>query len=765
MIFRNKSVAIISVAAIVAVTTLLLAVLGAAYYTVERKRGLAALDDELDTTTDQLAASLSLPIWNCDEAVMAKTLEGVFYNSNIYGVIIRANEKTLIRVRDAGWSVIQPEGPFPENGLLDKHKEIVRADRVLGSVRVFGTPKFVEIELKNDLYLIFTIILSVDLILVVSISLFQWHLILKPLRVIERYADSVSVGAEGGKIAAAGFRGELEGLRVSIEKMVDLLAARYAALQRESLRSRESEEQYRMLVESINAGVFQSTVTGTFLQMNKMVPRIAGYDSIEELMPKPANALYPNPADRDRVIERLMRDGEIRDMELQCRKKDGTLCWISLNAVLQRDKAGQPVRIMGVVNDIEERKRVETERLRLEEQFHQMQKMESVGRLAGGVAHDLNNLLSPIIGFSEMLVDESMEKDQIEEAASEILSAGNRARDIVRQLLAFSRKHVLEMRTLDLNLVVEGFGKLLRRIIRENVEIDMRLLRPLPLIRGDVGQLEQVIMNLSVNAQDAMPEGGILKIETGVVDLAAAFADRNDKRMDESTEPEPHVLLCFSDTGLGMDKETQSHLFEPFFTTKEIGKGTGLGLAAVYGIVKQHGGNIWVYSAPGRGTTFKLYFPVSESVVVSDHSEDFVTPAEQTGTETILIVEDNEPARQMVQTVLKRKGYTILGSHNGESALSVLEQYPGPVDLLLTDVIMPGMNGRELYHRAVEKRPGLSVIYMSGYTDDMIGHHGVLEEGVNFLQKPFSTRALVAKVREVLQLRMARDNLGKEVHG
>lgn len=391
------------------------------------------------------------------------------------------------------------------------------------------------------------------------------------------------------------------------------------------------------------------------------------------------------------------------------------------------------------------RKRTEMEKSQMEAQFHQAQKMESVGRLAGGVAHDLNNLLSPILGYGEMLLDEFIEGDDRKESVAQIVNAGERARDLVRQLLAFSRKQVLELKPIDLNNTVNGFKKLLRRTIREDVVIQFIPAPSIPHIRGDVGQLEQIIMNLMVNAQDAMPDGGILTIETAVTHLDDGYAAAYHDVM-----PGRFVMLAVSDTGHGMDTETQMQIFEPFFTTKEKGKGTGLGLATTYGIVKQHGGGIRVHSKPGQGTTFKIYLPALETTGCLAETTPAIPAEDLSGDETILLVEDSNWVRDMAGTLLKRQGYTVLVAENGTKALSVLENHDGTVHLLLTDVVMPGMNGKALFDLIRAKYPDMKVLYMSGYMDHEIVHHGVLDEGMQFIQKPFSVLALAAKVRETL---------------
>ena len=385
------------------------------------------------------------------------------------------------------------------------------------------------------------------------------------------------------------------------------------------------------------------------------------------------------------------------------------------------------------------------ERDKLEHQFRQAQKMESIGRLAGGIAHDLNNLLSPILGYGELLVEDLAEEDPRHDSAKEIVNAGVRAGELVRQLLAFSRKQTLDYTQVDINRLYENFVKLLRRTIREDIEIKATLADSLPMVRGDIGQLEQVVMNLCVNSQDAMPEGGLLYFETKVVELDEEYAaDR------QGVTPGEYVMLSITDTGIGMSEEISRQVFEPFFTTKEKHKGTGLGLATVYGIVKQHGGNIWCYSEEGKGATFKIYLPVSIGDMQDiDQIKEAEVGREGSG-ETVLVVEDNIQLRAMAITVLSRNGYNVFAAASGSDALELCRQKNGKVDLLLTDVVMPEMNGRELSEKIIDIYPHIRVLFMSGYPEDILSLQNNLGREVPYMQKPFSVNSLLLKVREAL---------------
>jgi two-component system, cell cycle sensor histidine kinase and response regulator CckA len=385
-----------------------------------------------------------------------------------------------------------------------------------------------------------------------------------------------------------------------------------------------------------------------------------------------------------------------------------------------------------------------TARKQLEAQFLQAQKMEAIGILAGGVAHDFNNLLNVINGYCELVLEDTAEDDPKHNDLEQISLAGKRAASLTSQLLAFSRKQILQPEILDLNDAVIGMSSMLRRLIRESIDL-VTIARPdLGLINADPGQIQQIVMNLAVNARDAMPHGGKLTIETANVDLDEDYA-----REHPDVKAGPHVMLAISDNGLGMDDGTKSHLFEPFFTTKGKGEGTGLGLSTVYGIIKQSNGFIWVYSELGKGTTFKMYFPRAEGDLSRLTGEGQLEQRAR-GTETVLITEDESSVRALAARILRDRGYTVLEASNGKQALDIAKEYAGEIHLALTDVVMPGIGGRELVSQLASVRPGIRALYVSGYTDDAIVHHGILDTGVAFLQKPFTVESLARKVREVI---------------
>jgi PAS domain S-box-containing protein len=384
-----------------------------------------------------------------------------------------------------------------------------------------------------------------------------------------------------------------------------------------------------------------------------------------------------------------------------------------------------------------------SQRRHLEEQLLHAQKMESIGRLAGGVAHDFNNLLTPIMGYSEFLKMDLPENSPATAKVDNILKAADKARTLVQQLLSFSRKQILDMKILDLNQVIISFTEILRRTIPENIEIHFNLMADTCGIRADMQQLEQIIMNLVVNANDAIVGNGIISIETAVVSLDSEYC-----RQREGVTPGRYVMLAVTDNGSGMDKETLANIFEPFFTTKGVGSGTGLGLATVYGLVKQHGGNIWVYSEPGRGTTFKIYFPIIDDMPVDAQTETSRQVTFPKGKGTILLVEDNAMARAMVHELLGMHGFEVIVAEGPKQALQMIEDQQ--MELLVTDVVMPDMTGPELYELLLKSHPDLKVLFMSGYTSNVIVHHGILDEGINFIQKPFAVNEFAERVKAVL---------------
>ncbi len=515
-----------------------------------------------------------------------------------------------------------------------------------------------------------------------------------------------------------------------------LICSFNAALRSAQEALRRSELNFRSLVTNAPYGICRCNAAGIVLDANPALVRMMGYSSASELVGRNLANLYSDSHQWFTVADHVRSRQEFTGMLADWSRKDGAPISVRLSG---RTFTGEQETLFFELfaEDV-------TEQRRLEQQLRQAQKMEAVGRLAGGIAHDFNNLLMVISGYCEFLLERIGSDPALRGPAQEIANASNRATSLTRQLLAFSRKQMLTPKVLDLNEVVTENLKMLNRLIGEDIDLVMVPGTELGAVKADPGQIEQVIMNLAVNARDAMPRGGRLTIETSNVTLDADYA-----RFHAPVSPGEYIMLAISDTGQGMDVETQNHIFEPFFTTKGH-KGTGLGLSTVYGIIKQSGGYIWVYSESGKGTSFKIYLPrvsaTGETIDVQQHE----SAAVEVGHETILVVEDELNLRRLARQYLEKQGYTVLEAADGSAAITISSSYPGPIHLLLTDVIMPGMNGKELAQRLTSLRPETRVLYMSGYTENVIGHNGTLDNGVTLLPKPFTLPALRSKVREVL---------------
>ena len=499
---------------------------------------------------------------------------------------------------------------------------------------------------------------------------------------------------------------------------------------------RDANEHLAAVIQSSPLAIYTLDPTSTVRTWNRAAETLYGWPA-EEVIGRPLPTVAQDMEDHLRMRDRALRGEAVRGVEVTRRRKDGASINISLSVAPLHDAAGRVTGMLSIAADL-------TEMRQLEVQYRQAQKMEAVGRLAGGIAHDFNNLLTAIIGTTSLVLEDMGLESRARLDIQEIEKAAKRAAGLTRQLLIFSRQQVLEPRALDLNALVGNLEKMLHRLIGEDIELRTKPSAALGAVRADPGQIEQAIVNLVVNARDAMPKGGRLTIETADVEL-----DRSYAAAHVPFQPGPYVLLAISDTGVGMDGATKARLFEPFFTTKEPGRGTGLGLATVYGIVKQSGGYVWAYSELGHGTTFKINLPrVAETPERPESATGTPTPVR--GSETVLVVEDQEEVRKLTKRVLEGRGYAVLAARNGAEALEIVARHPTRIHLMITDVVMPGMNGRELAELACARRRDLKVLYVSGYTGEAVLQHRLLEAGVAFLQKPFTPDALARKTREVL---------------
>jgi len=513
---------------------------------------------------------------------------------------------------------------------------------------------------------------------------------------------------------------------------------------RASQALRESQESLSRVISSAADAIITKDLNGITTSWNPAAEKLFGY-SAEEVLGKSLLMLFPpDRVNEEReILERIEKGERVEHFESVRIRKDGRPVQVDLTISPIRNREGRITGASKIARDISAQKEAEEALRKSEEQLRQSQKMEAVGQLAGGVAHDFNNLLGVILGCAE-LISECADLNQVRKRAEEIQKAGQRAADLTRQLLAFSRKQMLEPKIIDLNAKVSKITEMLARLVGENVEIRTSLPANLGKVRADPSQIEQILMNLVVNAREAMPNGGNITIETENVKLDEAYAGSHT-----SVLPGSYVMIAVSDSGMGMDAEISAHIFEPFFTTKA--NGTGLGLATVYGAVKQSGGNIWVYSEPGKGTTFKIYLPRVDGAVDGSGGAER-SAATPKGTETILLVEDSASLRDVTKEFLQIAGYNVVEAKDGKDALRVARMHEERIHLLLTDVVMPGMGGRELANEIKQIHPETRILFMSGYTSNAIVHRGVLDEELSLLTKPFTRSGLTQKVREMLNL-------------
>jgi two-component system cell cycle sensor histidine kinase/response regulator CckA len=513
---------------------------------------------------------------------------------------------------------------------------------------------------------------------------------------------------------------------------------------------RAAELRYRTLVEGLPLATYVVDLDLRFAYASPQLRALAGLEPGAEVEDEDGWSGLVHPEDRERFAQERRdwrSDGAQQPLSSEYRllRSDRGTVWVSETAVAVRDASGAVQHFQGSLQDVTERRQADAERFELEEKLRQGQRVEAVGRLAGGIAHDFNNLLTAILGYGDLLHAKLDGHELLRGEVDGIRKAAERAASLTRQLLAFSRRQVLNPTVLNLNAVVGDMEKMLQRMIGEDVELVTRFDPLLGSVKADRGQIEQVLMNLVVNARDAMADGGRLVIETANVVLDEGYAARH-----VAAEPGSYALLSVTDSGAGMDDETHRRAFEPFFTTKEPTKGTGLGLSTVYGIVKQSGGYVWLYSEPGSGTTVKVYLPLVDEPAAEERPVSPPAAALSAGaSETILLVEDEEIVRSLARTTLEAAGYHVIEAGSGEEAL-LLAREPAEIDLLLTDVVMPGMNGRELAQHVTATRPGLSVLYTSGYSEEAITHQLPLDPRAAFLEKPFTAYALTRTVRDVL---------------
>lgn len=548
---------------------------------------------------------------------------------------------------------------------------------------------------------------------------------------------------------AAGLERRVQERTAELERANAALAAEVAERRRAEEGLADANRRLEAVIDASPLAIIGLDLEGNVLGWNRAAEELFGWKAAE-VMGKPLPVVPEEGESAFRAFLEGAGRGEVLTAhDTQRRRKDGTLVDVRVWTAPLTGPDGKIRGQIALVADV-------TQQRKLEQQFAQAQKMEAIGRLAGGVAHDFNNVITVVSGYGHMILEGVQNDPVLREAAEEVLRSADRAAGLASQLLAFSRRQMIQPRVLDLNSLVANMEKMLGRVIGEDIELKTVLRPGVAPVRADPGQIEQVVMNLAVNARDAMPGGGKLIIETANTTLDETYMGTHS-----GVRPGAYVMLAVSDTGTGMDEETRAHLFEPFFTTKEKGKGTGLGLSTVYGIVKQHGGEIWVYSERGRGTTFKIYLPQMAREEGRERAEAEQAAPAKHGTEQVLLVEDEEGVRRLIRDILEQRGYKVTEAASGEHALEILQGDHADLQLLVTDVVMPRMSGKQLAEAAVLLRPNLRVLFLSGYTDEVVVDHGVLQPGANFLQKPFTPETLARKVREVLDRPAQRRNSGE----
>ncbi len=659
--------------------------------------------------------------------------------------LVGADAQVAVGNRSGGvWTDFSSAVPAPPVDLTrDAVAEYVGPDgqpRLGALVGVRGTPWVVWVELRKasllaparsflrSMILLAIIFVAVGAVLVANFS----ARVTTPLQDLSRAAEEIAAGDYSRRVPEDRRRDEVGRLSAAFNTMALRVEEAYRAIQ-------QTHEHTQFALAAARIGVWESDLESGRIKWSDSMSFVQGVPASSFEGTREAFLALVHPDDRAsmaNVVAGRAPGLDVFDLQFRSVWPDGSLHWIEGKGRVMRTEAGEPASILAASIDV-------TDRRQLQAQLTQSQKMEAIGQLAGGVAHDFNNLLTAILGYGNLIL-EQVEDQHLRNDVLEILRAGESAAALTRQLLAFSRRQVMRPSVVSLNQVVATIEKMLRRLIGEDIDLVTIFHQEEDAVRVDSAQLEQVIVNLAVNARDAMPDGGRLTIETSIVDLDDAYC-----REHASVTPGRHVLLSVSDTGSGMEAETQARLFEPFFTTKEQGRGSGLGLATVYGIVKQSGGHVYVYSELGRGTTFKIYLPsVSEPTAVAAPRP--APPELVGGVETVLLVEDNESARELASTVLARLGYSVLTAPDGDEALRLLEGNSAPLNLLVSDVVMPGMTGPELAQRVSVAHPETKVLFTSGYSDDAIVRHGVLSAGAMFMQKPYTPAVLARKVREAL---------------
>ncbi|MCM0080725.1 response regulator [Geomonas sp. Red32] len=738
----SRSISFSIMAMVLTVVTVTMIAASCVYFVREHDVRYERLQKELNGAAAQLASGLAVPVWNFDDYQIDLFLDGFMHDATVAYIELDAEGQRFLRGRGEGWEAIRAI-PASTNHVIEVRRPVVFGGKEIGRIRIAYTQRYIREELFRNTGIMLAVILVLDLAICASLYLILSRWLLTPLALLDQFAGTVIAGGDHRSVLPqAKFHGELGTLRDSLVSMVDTLATRYLEKQHAEEALRESENRLQQLSDNLSDSVVYQVDCGVSGETRRFTYLSAG---IERLHGVSAEAVMADPGilyrqihegDRERVAKaeaEAIVSLETFRLEIRLHSSDGASRWLLLTSTPHRDRRGHVI-LDGIEIDV-------TERRQLEEQLQQAQKMESVGRLAGGVAHDFNNMLGVILGAVHLSLAKGAEGD-IRHNLMMIQQAAERSSNITRQLLAFSRKQVIVPKPVNLNTFILESVKNLGRLIGEDVKLVFRPSVELWNVLIDPSQVDQILMNLSVNARDAMPNGGTLTIETANVRI-----DGDYSHFHPDAAPGDYIQLSISDTGCGMNEEIREHIFEPFFTTKGVGKGTGLGLAMVYGIVTQNNGFLNCYSEPGQGSVFRLYLPRLQQEVAGDRAPAQVA---RNGSGTILLVEDEEMLLWATTRMLEDLGYVVVQASSPGQALKLCEEGTA-FDLVLTDVVMPGINGREMAERIKEMRPGVKVLFMSGYTADLVAQRGIIEEGMHFISKPLDLQKLSEILHELMQ--------------
>lgn len=745
---RRRSLSIQMLVSLVFWVSLILTLFAVGNAWFYRNRSIERLEHEVALEARQLETAIGEALWHYNIRQIDRVLDGVMENRVITAVTVFSELERFSRRRNPDWV---PEKGFPDKGekggrTISVTRSVTYMGENLGRVTLWATPKFLDREIvQAGLYFALTMVL-VDVVLVLILYSMISRIVITPLGKLQAYALSASRGDTDVPDTPMAFTGEMEVLRRSMARMLAELNLRYEDVQKQIRRFRDSEERFRILVNTIPDYIWLKDPDGVFLSCNRMFCSLLNLYP-EEIIGRTDYDFWPEPLadffkEKDR---RVMDTGQVLNNEERVPGQDGEdIVWDTIKApVFYAD--GKLMGVMGIARDITARVQTEAEKIKLREQLNQAQKLESVGRLAGGVAHDFNNMLSVIRGNADLAEGEAGLPSRVKEYILEITRAADRSADLTRQLLAFARKEEVSPRLIRLNNALDGMLKMLNRLIGEDIELEWLPGKGVWSVKMDPSQLDHILVNLCVNARDAIKTDGRIAIETRNIKIDEGFCDTHP-----GARPGEFVMLAVRDNGEGIPKSVLPNIFDPFFTTKGRGKGTGLGLSTVYGVTRQAGGFITVYSEPGLGSVFHIYLPRVQDTD-NNRPENEKSDASPRGTETVLLVEDEVSILSMIANILEKQGYTVMATESPVEAVELAASFNGRIDLLLTDVIMPKLNGKDLSAIIRKDRPDLRVIFMSGYTADVIHKSDIERIDGRFIQKPFSNEDLLKTIREILE--------------